>query len=227
MNNTKPILVVILLASLMMTSCGQTATSGTNSEQTSAIPNGTSFKTVNIGKQIWMTENLNVDKFRNGDPIPEAQTVKEWAKAGKEGKPVWCYLMYDPANKEKYGKLYNWYAVNDARGLAPSGWHIPTDSEWTTLESFLGEDAANKLKSKKDWAYFDIQTNQTGFSAVPGGFCFGTGLFCPDEGLARWWSSTEDSPGYIWLRGLSYSDNSVSRGYGGREDGYSVRCIRD
>ena len=170
---------------------------------------------------------LNVDKFRNGDPIPEAQTVKEWEKAGKEGKPVWCYFMYDPANMEKYGKLYNWYAVNDTRVLAPLGWHVPTDAEWSTLEFFLGDDAGNKLKSTKDWVSFDNQTNQTGFSAVPGGLCFGTGLFIPEEGRGYWWSSTEDSPGYIWVRGLSSNDNKVSKGKMGMEDGCSVRCIKD
>ncbi len=225
MKNIKTILGITLVTSLMMTSCSQT--SGSSSEQRSTTESEASFKEVKIGNQIWMTENLNVDKFRNGESIPEMQTVKEWEKAGKEGKPAWCYLMYDPANEKKYGKLYNWYAVNDPRGLAPNGWHVPTEVEWSTLEEFLGVDASNKLKSKSDWGSFDNQTNQTGFSAVPGSFCFGTGRFCPEDGLGTWWSSTEDSPSYIWVRGLSSKDNKVNKGYMGIEDGCSVRCIKD
>jgi uncharacterized protein (TIGR02145 family) len=109
------------------------------------------YKSVKIGTQTWMTENLNVSTFRNGDPIPEAKTNEEWEKAGKEGKPAWCYYKNDPKNGAKYGKLYNWYAVNDPRGLAPVGWHIPTDAEWITLENQLGEDAGKKIKSTSGW----------------------------------------------------------------------------
>ena len=82
---------------------------------------------ITIGRQVWMTENLNVDKFRNGDPISHAKTDEEWVKAGENGSPAWSHYDNDPANGEKYGKLYNWYAVNDSRGLAPEGWKIPSD----------------------------------------------------------------------------------------------------
>jgi uncharacterized protein (TIGR02145 family) len=110
-----------------------------------------SFKSVKIGTQTWMTENLNVSTFRNGDPIPEAKTVEEWEKADKEGKPAWCYYDNDPKNGAIYGKLYNWYAVIDPRGLAPAGWHVPSDPEWTTLGDFLGDDAGKKMKSTSGW----------------------------------------------------------------------------
>jgi uncharacterized protein (TIGR02145 family) len=98
-----------------------------------------------------MAENLNVSTFRNGDPITETKTQEEWEKAGKEGKPAWCYYDNDPKNGAKYGKLYNWYAVNDPRGLAPAGWHIPTDTEWITLGDQLGNDAGKKMKSTSGW----------------------------------------------------------------------------
>jgi uncharacterized protein (TIGR02145 family) len=104
-------------------------------------------QTVTIGTQVWMTKNLDVSTFRNGDPIPEAKTDEEWKKAGENKQPAWCYYDNDPANGAKYGKLYNWYAVNDSRGLAPVGYHIPSDAEWTKLEVFLGADAGNKMKS--------------------------------------------------------------------------------
>jgi len=95
-------------------------------------------QTITIGKQVWMSVNLNVDKFRNGDPIPEAKTDEAWESAWKNNQPAWCYYDNDPANGTKYGKLYNWYAVNDPRGLAPAGYHIPTDEEWTVLTDYLG-----------------------------------------------------------------------------------------
>jgi uncharacterized protein (TIGR02145 family) len=109
-------------------------------------------QTVTIGTQVWMTKNLNVDKFRNGDPIPQAKTPEEWETAGKNKQPAWCYYDYDPANGAKYGKLYNWYAVNNIRGLAPMGYHIPTDADWTKLEKFLSADAGKKMKSASGWA---------------------------------------------------------------------------
>jgi len=96
------------------------------------------FKTVEIGEQVWMAENLNVSTFRNGDPIPQARTQEEWKKAGENKQAAWCYYDNNPANGKKYGKLYNYYATSDPRGLAPNGWHIPTDSEWKTLIKYLG-----------------------------------------------------------------------------------------
>ena len=102
-------------------------------------------QTVTIGTQTWTTKNLNVATFRNGDAIPRAKTDKEWKAAGDNKQPAWCYYENKTTNGTKYGKLYNWFAVNDARGLAPTGYHIPTDEEWTVLSTFLGvEDAAGK-----------------------------------------------------------------------------------
>ena len=103
-------------------------------------------QTVTIGTQVWMTKNLDVAKFRNGDPIPEAKTDEEWEKAGENKQPAWCNYDNNPANGTKYGKLYNWHAVNDPRGLAPEGYHVPTDAEWTILENFLGSDAEKKMQ---------------------------------------------------------------------------------
>ena len=114
--------------------------------------NGTT-KSVKIGTQTWTTENLNVSTFRNGDPISEAKTNEEWDEAGKNKQPAWCYYENDPKNGAKYGKLYNWYAVNDPRGLAPAGWHVPSDAEWTILSDFLGGGmtAGKKMKSLSGW----------------------------------------------------------------------------
>ena len=106
-------------------------------------------QTVTIGTQVWMTKNLDVSTFRNGDTIPQAKTTEEWKRAGENQQPAWCYYDNDPANGAKYGKLYNWYAVNDSRGLAPVGYHVPSDAEWTKLTDFLGGEsvASTKMKS--------------------------------------------------------------------------------
>ena len=113
-------------------------------------PSG-SYKTVTIGSQVWMDKNLEVSTFRNGDVIPQATSNAEWEAAGKNKQPAWCYYDNDAKNDVKYGKLYNWYAVNDPRGLAPAGYHVPTDAEWTTLGNFLGDDAGKKMKSTSGW----------------------------------------------------------------------------
>jgi uncharacterized protein (TIGR02145 family) len=130
-----------------------------------------SLKEVKIGKQTWMTQNLNVEKFLNGSPIPEAKTDKEWEKANENHQPAWCYYNNKPSKGKKYGKLYNWYAVNDPRGLAPEGWHIPSDAEWTSLTNYLGGEnkAGEKIKSTQGWKNDYNGTNSTGLSCFPGG----------------------------------------------------------
>ncbi|MBM3161056.1 MAG: fibrobacter succinogenes major paralogous domain-containing protein [Bacteroidetes bacterium] len=183
-------------------------------------------QTVTIGKQVWMTKNLDVATFRNGDPIPEAKTYEEWEIAGENKQPAWCYYKNDPANGAKYGKLYNWYAVNDSRGLAPTGWHIPSDAEWTELTDFLGgEDVAGtKMKSKSGWEEDGNGTNESGFSGLPGGNRYDDDSFNDIGYNGFWWSSTE---GVAWSRTLGFDDGSVSRFGSGRQSGFSVRCLRD
>lgn len=132
---------------------------------------------VTIGKQTWTAKNLNVSTFANGDPIPEAKTAKEWRDAAKNGWPAWCYYNNDPGNRHTYGKLYNWYAVNDQRGLAPKGWHVPNDEEWNILLGQLGENASTNLKSIDNWQHGANGSNSSGFSAYPGGFRTHKGVF--------------------------------------------------
>ena len=193
----------------------------------------TNIPSVTIGKQVWMTENLNVDKFRNGDPIPEAKTDEEWEAADKNKQPAWCYYNNDPANGAKYGKLYNWYAVKDSRGLAPSGYHIPTHKEWTLLTKHLGgtKKAGGKMKSTSGWADHDGKsgngTNSSGFSGLPGGGRATSGTFGNVGKNGFWWSSTEGAPTNAWLRNLYYEIGDVNRYNFFKEEGLSVRCLRD
>lgn len=189
------------------------------------------LKEVKIGNQVWMTENLSVDKFRNGDLIPLAKTQAEWIMAGDKGLPAWCFYDNNPANGEKYGKLYNWYAVNDHRGLAPTGWHIPSDIEWTQLTDNLGGDtiAGAKMKSIKGWDKNGNGTNESGFSGLPSGNrSTSFASFNRIGENAYWWSSSEDENGMVWDRSLSGSNGNVSRDdFCYKDDGYSVRCLRD
>jgi uncharacterized protein (TIGR02145 family) len=114
-----------------------------------------SQNSVKIGNQTWMTTNLNVSKFRNGDPIPEVKSNEDWEKAGKNKQPAWCYYENNPSNGIKYGKLYNWWAVNDPRGLAPEGWHISSAEEFSQIKGYVGVDNVNELKSKSGWIDYE------------------------------------------------------------------------
>ena len=205
---------VALMAVMFLASCGGGG--------------GSSTKKVSIGNQVWMAENLNVDKFRNGDTIPHAKTNEEWEKAEENKQPAWCYYDNDLANGTKYGKLYNWYAVNDSRGLAPQGFHIPSDQEWTQLTEHLGgaTTAGTKMKSKNGWNDECEGSNESGFSGLPGGSRYGDGEFDEIGDDGSWWSSTEDDDFDAWIRYLDY-DDEVSRDYYNKEDGFSVRCLKD
>jgi len=182
---------------------------------------------VTIGNQVWMTKNLNVDKFRNGEPIPQAKTDEEWKKAGDNGEPAWCYYDNDPANGEKYGKLYNWYAVNDPRGLAPEGWHIPSDEEWRALTDYLGFEAGTKMKSTSGWKDDGNGTNESGFSGLPVGIRSGISDFFSMGDLGSWWSSTEYDDGTAQFFYLIYFDilNYRIQIYD-KSRGLSVRCVK-
>jgi hypothetical protein len=164
---------------------------------------GGAIKTVVIGTQEWTTKNLNVSKYRNGDIIPEVKDPEEWS-ALTTG--AWCYYNNDPKNGAIYGKLYNWYAVSDPRGLAPEGFHIPTNLE------------LNSIQDLKDPA---------GFAGLPGGFCFYGGEFYSVGNCGNWWSSSEVSTTSAWFRGLIYGSGNVNRNVNDKAVGLSVRCLRD
>ena len=187
------------------------------------------IKSVLINNQRWMSENLNVDTFRNGDLIPEARTNEEWIKLGEEQKPAWCYFDNDPKNREKYGRLYNWFAVNDPRGLAPIGWHIPTDSEWNTLVLFLGGEsrAGMRLKSKHSWFLDGNGTDDFSFNGLPGGFRNSFGIFKLNSKNGYWWTCTESILNEIKLRNLDCFFDGIVELSNDKVSGFSIRCIKD
>jgi uncharacterized protein (TIGR02145 family) len=201
---------------------------GTQVSFTSAtVGSGTTVDSVAIGTQIWKLKNLDVTTYRNGDTIPQVTDGAQWAGLTTG---AWCYYNNDPANAAIYGKLYNWYAVNDPRGLAPLGWHIPTDTEWTTLTTFLGgeSEAGGKMKEAGTTHWLSPNTrgtNESGYTGLPGGARFWGGSFFSYGEAGEWWSSTAGTD--AWARSLSYNLASVYRDPSNRGAGFSVRCLKD
>jgi uncharacterized protein (TIGR02145 family) len=205
-----------------------------------SVKTESSFNEIQIS-QIWMTENLNVDKFCNGDIIKEAKTSYEWSKADEEGIPAWCYYDNEILNGNKFGKLYNWYAVNDKRCLAPNGWHIPSNNEWKVLINFFGDENNEKgglqLKSKSGWekkVYRELVingngNNNSGFSALPGGYREDDGKFIGIGRYAVWWSDSavmdDINRGQYYC--LKNSSGYLHDGVHPKGMGQSVRCIKD
>ena len=180
------------------------------------------MQSVKIGAQEWMSENLNVSRYRNGDTIPEVKAQYEWRNL-KTG--AWCYYKNDPKNGEKYGKLYNWYAVNDPRGLAPEGWRIPARSEFLELQTAVN-DSSTKLKAVGEGSGLGAGTNTTGFSALLGGYRGYYGYFYYLGYDTYFWSSSEGqtpfaSSIYFYSNGSFLFFYDFDKVYG-----FSVRCIK-
>ena len=190
---------------------------------------GNSYHIVTIGTQLWMAQNLKTTQCNDGSSIPLDTSSSAWSDLTTPG---YCWFNNDPAaNKDIYGALYNGYAVSSG-ALAPSGWHVPTDSEWTVLMAYLGGDnmAAGKLKEAGTahwWPPNTGATNAAGFSALPGGWRTNTGSFQVDGRYGYWWSSTAFDSTDSWTRILSYSGAMVVRNFISNASGSSVRCVRN
>lgn len=182
------------------------------------------MNTILIGEQVWTTKNLNVEEFSNGDPIPEVKTNEAWIKSVENKKPAWCYFENTHANGSKYGKLYNWYAINDPRGLAPQGFHIATEAEWSSLIDYLG----NNLEGiKATNVEGDKTTRNNGFSVLYGGRRDPEGEFHDIEVGGFWWCVEEGKSIYHMGLGLREDENEFIWQILGVGSGYSVRCVRD
>ena len=199
----------------------------------SGVAQMSSFKTVNIGNREWMSENYNSDVFQNGDRIKQATTTEEWLEAAEKQEPAWCYYNNDPANGNIYGRLYNWYAVKDERGLAPYGWHIPAYDEWLELEKAIqrGREVpvGKLLKSTEGWRDNQNGTDQFGFNGLPGGYRDKTGDFFHEHRSATWWTASEFEEDTDRARTITLGDSSpdLMKFYFIKVYGFYVRCIKD
>ena len=184
------------------------------------------------GSQKFMDKNLEVVTYRNGDVIPQVADQTAWALLSTG---AWCYYNNDTINGTIYGKLYNWYAVNDPRGLAPQGWHIPTLAEWTTYSNSLGGESAagGKMKTTGTSRWNSPNkgaTNESLFAGLPGGFRNGDkmiGGFGDIGNGGYWWSTAENGSAYAWSRDLYYDNAKLISTYGAKSSGFAVRCLRD
>jgi uncharacterized protein (TIGR02145 family) len=188
------------------------------------------IEVVRIGNQIWQKENLKVDKYRNGESILQITDDEEWEQRKSEGKSAFCHYNNDPLNSLIFGNLYNWWAVNDTRGLAPEGFRIPLDKDWNELVEHLGGFtlAQSKLKNTSGWKRECNGNNESGFSAVPNGQrSLGGGFDSFDNDNSYWWSLTESNIYMSSYWNLYFLDWDVNQNISYKWAGMSVRCILD
>jgi len=190
---------------------------------------GNIYLAINIGKQVWMAENLKTTRYNDGKSIPFISNDKAWKALQTPG---FCYFEDNPANKEIYGALYNWFAVNTKK-LCPKGWHVPTDAEWKAMVDFIGDknSAGDKLNESGNshWKNALLNaSNEFDFSALPGGTRMYSGFFAEfGNSYAVWWTSTEFSSLAAYNWGLHDSSSRIFNGYDSKQSGFSVRCMMD
>lgn len=207
---------------------------------------GNVYYTVIIGTQTWIAANLKTTKYRNGDVIDNVSLSSNWS-ALTTG--AWCDYNNDSANGTTYGHLYNWYAVNDSRNIAPTGWHVATDAEWTTLENYLiangynydgtttGDKTAKSLAATSLWTTSTTtgavgndltKNNSSGFTALPGGYRDATGTYSSLNIYTYWWSSTEASTTTAEFRYINSANVDLHKNPAvNKKHGMSVRCVKD
>lgn len=218
--------IPVLLLTVVFTAC--------NTNTVKDI-DGNKYKTIEIGTQVWFAENLKTTRYKDGTSIEQVKKYKAWAALNT---PAYCWYNNDSTNKEVYGALYNWYAVNTNK-LCPEGWHVPTDEEWKAMQDFLGDDANAGLALKEagitHWRKPNTDANNSsGFTALPGGYRDYQGPFNLLRADGFWWTSSESTwysaggtPSLAFYRNLRYDDNSIARSASPKTFGFCVRCIMD
>ncbi|MCF8461479.1 MAG: fibrobacter succinogenes major paralogous domain-containing protein [Flavobacteriales bacterium] len=237
----KQIILISFLCTLTVFSgCEKEDCSGCQEVSTVTDSDGNFYNTISIGQQCWFVQNLKTTSYRNGDAIATGLLDTEWANATSG---AYAYYDNDPSNNENYGKLYNWHAINDSRGLCPDGWHVPSDDDWKVLERTLGASASDvaatgwrgtnqggEMKSTSSlWqAPNSGANNSSGFSALPAGNRTVTGSFTYSEFHAYFWSSTQENTTDAWARTLYNDNEKVYRSSSFfKTYGLSCRCVRD
>lgn len=208
-------------------SSSENGTTGTSANTVTDV-DGNVYHTIKIGTQTWMVENLKVTKYRDGSIIPNITSSTQWASLTTG---AWCYYNNNSQNNNDYGKLYNWYTVNDSRGLAPAGWHVPSNTEWSTLESNLGGTnvAGGKLK-ETGTAHWNSPntgaTNSSSFTALPGGANLSPS-YMNLKNVGYWWASSSIGTNGYCLQLSVGSGTASGNMQASKNFGFSVRCIKD
>lgn len=187
---------------------------------------GNIYNTVIIGSQEWMAENLRTGKYNNGNVIPKITDNNTWVNLSGSG---YCWYNNDSTTYAlTYGALYNWYTI-ETGNLCPTGWHVPSDAEWSTMVDFAGgaSIAGGKLKATSGWSNNGNGTDDYGYTAMPGGYRNYDGTFGYITNFGMWWSATENNNNNAWLRSMYYNNNSVGRNQNAKRYGFSVRCIKN
>ncbi len=241
MNNHKILILIVLSCIVFITSCDENSTSiENNSDNIISDIDGNEYKIIKIGSQWWMAENLKVTRYNNGDSIPNLTNAEDWENSSNGS--VCSYENYGYTSNV-YGRLYNWYAIEDSRKIAPKGWHLPSDSEWKELEIILGMspteanengyrgiDIGGKLKSEYQWISPNIgATDSVGFSALGSGLRVSNGSFTGILFSGLFWTSSEsefDSNRAIY-RLLHYDTSAIYRSAEYKQYGFSIRCVKD
>jgi uncharacterized protein (TIGR02145 family) len=226
----------LIIAGVMLVSAASCTDDGLFQEKSAVMIYGTmkdqdsnTYKTVKIGNQVWMAENLRTTKYSDGTPIPNITDDKTFHYLNTG---ACCNYNNETANGETYGHLYNWFAVSSSHKIAPEGWHVPTEKDWATLSDFLGGDnvAGGKLKETgtSHWTAKNIgASDMYGFTALPGGTRAEEGQFSFLGTAAYWWSATQGNDKSALLRGCANSTGSMLLLYYYKEYGFSVRLIKD
>lgn len=187
---------------------------------------GGHYPAIAIGTKCWMQKNLNVSRYRNGDVIPQVQDAVAWQNLTTG---AWCYYANNGANGTVYGKLYNWYAVNDPRGLAPQGAHVASASDLFDLGTALGNvNLGGRMKSTSYWQAPNTgANNESGFTGLPGGYRWSDGTFASINLYGEWWTSTDNPAPFAQNYSLGFSYDFLSEDYRDKANGYAVRCVKD
>lgn len=222
-----PLVIISLL--LIITSSCQKNLGNVNVPSTITDIDGNVYHTIKIGSQVWLVENLRTTRYRNGNPIPNVTDSTAWNSLTTG---AYCNYNNDDANFAIYGRLYNWVAISDTDSIAPKGWHIPAQTEWTTMTNSLGDLIVDGGKLKETgtahWQSPNTDaTNETFFTALPGGKRLSHGTFTGLGTTGAWWTSTGDGPFDAWGRYINYDNSTLYRYDDTKKAGFSIRCVMD
>jgi uncharacterized protein (TIGR02145 family) len=221
---------VVITAILLLTGKKKSSTDGNNIVYGTVTDiDGNVYRTVRIGSQEWMAENLKTTSYRNGDAIANVSDNNSWFNLTTG---AYCNYNNDENYVATYGRFYNWYAVNDGRNLAPAGWHVSTDADWAALITYLGGEAVAggylKEAGTTHWSSPNTgATNESGFTALPGGYRNPDGPSNHIGNIGFWWTATVDNTNKAWRLTMRYFDIAVERNSYYMMGGMSVRCVKD